>query len=623
MYSRLIGLTSAILIFLTPLCFWTLTPNFFSTPKESLLYLATFIALSTYALYTLKTRSLTLPNSPLTLPLFFFFCSVLLTLLANPIGRPEALAGKGLIYLSLALFTLSSLSLPLTPKFLSWIEFSVLGSTLLLSLHSLLSLTYLYRQSFLPTFMQTQSFTPTGSYIHTATLIILGIVLAASKIKDAPSKSRPFYLMHLTFSLIALVAIFSLMLPTNPLAPTLIPYQESWGITLDALKSARTLFFGIGLANFPLLYAAVKPLSLNLSPVWNILPSSNHSELLTLTATGGIVLTLALLFLFLRALSTSPSRRLLILALFAIITLLPTSLTHYLLLFVLLITTGSEPNKIALKSYWRIIAPVSVFALALGLAYYSSLPLFSEVFMRKAQLALEKNDGKTVYDEHKKTLSLSPKISSYHLSFASVNFSLASALSQKPDITDEDRQNVAQLIQQSIQSAKNATYLRPSDSSAWLTLANTYQNLIGVADGAEQFTLEAYARAISLDRANPDLRIKYASTLTKLYNTETDATKKNSYLSRAENEYQTAIQLKSDYPNSYYNIGKFYQAIGKNDLAKTAFEKALTLLPADSSNIDQLRVELDNLTLSPSPLQSSSATPSPLPLDTAPIELNQ
>lgn len=623
MLYRFVVLATSLTVLLSVLGFWTLTPNYYSSLKEGILYLTTFITIIVYAYHVFKTKTLTLPSSPLTVPLLFFLGSTLLTLLANPEGRPEALAGKGLVFISLTLLTLCSMALSLPTQLFSWIERSFSFSTLILAVYSLLSLTFLYHQSFLPTFMQTQSFTPTGLYTHTASLIVLGLVVTSTKIATSHSLSRIYYLTHVTLSLISLVAIASLMLPGNPLTPNLIPYQESWGITLDALKSARTLFFGIGLANFPLFYTAVKPLSLNQLPIWNITPNSSHSELLTLIASGGIVLSTAFLILFLRSYFAHPrdSRRPLILALLLTFILLPTSLAHYLLLFLLIATTASDPHKIPLKNYLRFITPLLILLIGLGLLYQSALPFASELFMRKAQLALQNNDGKTVYDEHLKILRLSPKISSYHLSFASVNLSLASALSQKSDITDADRQNIAKLVQQSIQSAKNATYLRPSDSLAWLTLAYTYQNLIGVADGAGQFALDAYARAIALDRANPDLRLKFATILAQLYTLETDTTKKATYLTRAENEFQTAIQLKSDYPNAYYNIAKFFESLGKRDLAKQSFEKALSLIPPNTTEEARIRSELSNLGQTAS--SSGSTSPLPIPLDSGPIELSE
>ena len=101
MLSRPLQLLLSLFTFLIPLFFWTLTPNYYATPKEFLFYLTVIFLLVAFALHTYKHRSLLLPTSPLTLPLILFTLATTLSLLANPEGRPEALAGKGLILLLL------------------------------------------------------------------------------------------------------------------------------------------------------------------------------------------------------------------------------------------------------------------------------------------------------------------------------------------------------------------------------------------------------------------------------------------------------------------------------------------------------------------------------------------
>lgn len=632
MLTRALTLFLGIVTFLSPLLFWTLTPNFYATPKEALFYLTLITLLILYAFNSFKTRSLSLPTSPLALPLILFSLATTLTLLANPEGRPEALAGKGLILLLLPLFTLLLQSLPNLSQLTATLELALIASSSVLSLHSLLSLTLLHRLSFLPTFMQQQSFTPTGSYYTTATIIILGLILALSKLSTLKHLPRNLTFVYLTLSVVSLVAIFSSMLPGGALTPNLVPYQASWGITLDALKSARSLFLGIGLSNYSLLYTAVKPLSLNTTNLWNLLPTSSHSELLTLLATGGLFLTTTFLYLFIRSFlrTTSPSHRYLLLALFLTFLLFPAGLPHYFLAFtVFAIGTATPPHSVSLKSHSRFLVPSVILLATLGLSYLVLRPLLAEYSLRQAQLALARNDGKGVYDHHLQALRYAPRISNYQLSFATTNLNLASALSQKPNLSDEDRRSIAQLIQQSIQSAKNASSLRPNDSNTWLALAYTYQNLINVAQGAEDFSLSAYAQALSLDRANPELRVKFGGLLTQLYTQTTDSNKKTAYYSRALTEFQTAIQLKSDYANSYYNLSKLYQAANQFDLAKTALKEALKYLPPSSQDYAQAENELSNLdsaqpasnsatasaSTNSSPLTPSPAltTPSPLP----------
>lgn len=636
MSNRATSLVLSLILFLTPLLFWTLTPNFFSTPKQLLFLLFCATLLVAYFLTILKTRHLSLPQGPLTIPLVLFFISITTSLLLNPEGRPEALAGNGLILLLLPLAALLLKTAPLPS--LTSLTPAFLASTALLSLHALLSLTFLSKLSFLPTFMQSQSFTPTGSYVATLIILALGAALNLTQLSTTKGRPRLLSLAHLTLTTIASVAIISLMLPGGSLALTLVPYQASWGIALDALKSLRSLLFGIGLSNYSLLYTAVKPLSLNLTPLWNLVPTSSGSEFLTLLATAGVVPTTLLTYTAFRALFRAAHTPLLLplAASLLLFLLAPASLTHYLLLFLFFaLVDHTPPRELPLKGKTPLFLGLAGTLATLILTLLSLRPFAAEYYIRQSQLALSRNDSQALYDHHRLALRLYPRLASYHASFANLNLNLASALSQQPNLSDEDRTNVAKLIQASIQSGKTATALRPNDSSAWLTLASIYQNLINVAQGADQFTLEAYAQAVSLDRANPTLRIQFGGLLLQLAQKETDPQKQAAYFSRAQTEMQTAIQLKTDYSNAYYNYAKLSEAMRNYAQAVATMQQALKYLEPNSpdharaeSELETLKTKLPSPTPTPSPSPATTepttlTTPSPLPspLPGGPIEL--
>lgn len=238
--------------------------------------------------------------------------------------------------------------------------------------------------------------------------------------------------------------------------------------------------------------------------------------------------------------------------------------------------------------------------------------------MRRAQLALEAGDTQKVYDLHLQTISVSPQITNYHLSFADVNFRLASSLSQKPDLTDSDRETITRLIQQSIESGKTAISLRPNDSRTWLTVAKIYQNLINVADGAENFALETFGRALSLDRANPSLHLEYATLLSQLADNQKDASSASTLRARSITEMQTAIQLRPNYGNAYYNLAKQYENMGDNTRAILALESTLKYTDVGSTDYSKVVSELE--TLKAKPVQVSPA-PQPAPTPTLEPEI--
>lgn len=629
--SKTTLITLILLAIFTPLFFLPITPNLVATPKEALLYLIGMSLGLTAAFNLVKNQTVLLPKTSSLVPILLLLVSIAATLAFNPEGRPESLASKGgtmLVIIALLPFILTTSKSLFTSRLN--IALKVVGSAL--SLHSLLSLTFLTKLSFVPDYMQQLTFTPTGSYLTTLVIILASLtsLLLAPHIK----KTTITYLL-IGIHTVALVTIISLMLPGGSLSPRLLPITASWSIALDALKSLRSLFFGIGLSNYSLLYASVKPLYLNATDLWwNTAPTTATSELLTLLPTGGILLTMALIYLLSLAIF-SARKNLLILPPLLILTLslliIPATLTHYLLLFFFagaaLISDCEETKPPKLL---RIIMGIITLGFFSTLAFFGLRIFIGEYYLARAQAALSTNNSQAVYEAHLEALKYGPRHTNYHLSFAEVNFSLASALSQKEDLTDSDRSTIAQLIQQSIDAGKTAITLRPNDSRTWLTVGRIYQNLINVAEGSENFAVESYARALTLDRANPTLRVEYASLLSQLADKQTQATASAQLRNRAISELQTAIQLKSNFANAYYNLALVFRANKNQEAASLAYDETLKYLDPSGTDYQRVSTEKANLT-PPTPLPSASiapdselSAPSPLPspLEGGPIDLS-
>lgn len=632
--SKLITIS---LTLLTPLIFWTLTPNFISTPKEALLIIATAALIIHSAVTSLTKRHLSLPPLTAAVPLGLFLLSIVGSLLFNPEGRPEALSGKGLMLIALP--TLSFLLLSTNQsKLRNTLKNTLIIVGSLLSLHSLLSLTFLSKMPFMPSFMQSISFTPTGSYLSTLVFILNSAALSIASLK---TESRPKYLYYasLIINTIATVAIVSLMFPGGSLRPVILSLGASWSIALDALKSLRSLFFGIGISNYSLLYTTVKPISVLSTPLWNTTPVSAGSEILTILPTAGVLATASLLYLMLKTLLNSLQTELAGATIITVIALLvmPIGLPLYLLFFILYsLSLDSSPRQIKLTPPSHLIVFGFQLVAALLLIFPAGRSYISEYLVKQAQNALASNDSQKVYDLQVKALQISPNITNYQLSFADINFRLASALSQKQDLTDADRDTIAKLVQQSISAGKNAISLRPNDSRTWLTIATIYQNLINVASGADSFAVQAFSRALTLDRANPTLHLQYANLLSQLAQTQKEATVSSALRSQAVSEMQTAIQLKNDYANAYYNLAKIYETAKDYPSAIIAMENAVKYLDPNSSDYGLATSELETLknkqspttptpsgSPQPSPKSSTLTEPSPLPspIDGGPVEI--
>ncbi|KKU46848.1 MAG: hypothetical protein UX62_C0005G0008 [Microgenomates group bacterium GW2011_GWA2_46_7] len=638
MFYKITRFILPLFIFLTPLLFCTLSPDIFTTPKQLLLVILILILLITYSVSIFRHKTLTLPRSILVIPLLGMIFAIILNLLFIAEGRGDALAGKGTLLLILPL--LSLLILTVTPRInlVKAITAAVIGSSVVLALHSLLQLTYLHTASFLPTFMQTRNFTPTGSFLTTLILILTGGVTAVSALKHTSSRLRPFYLAVIVLITIATVAIISLMLPSSPLTLNLIPYRETWSITLDALKPVHSLLLGVGISNFPLLFSAVKPLTLNVTPLWNTLPQTGTSELLNLLATTGFAGFLSLLALIgggirLARRTMSPLSPTFILVSLALI-LTPGTLPLYLLFFVIL-PLLDEDRDLTLHLSARTSLTISTLILAstLALTVYALRPYVADYYLHKAQVALANNNGKDVYNAHIQAIKWYPQSTLNHLSFAQTNLKLASALSQKKDLTEADRSTISTLVQQSISEGKTAIRLHPNYSLTWVTLAQIYRNLINVAKGSDRFALDYYARAVALDAGNPALRVEYGGLFYQLGLSVAEKPDKATYFVRAASEFTIAIQLRPTYANAYYNLSKVLETQGDIPNSYLAMQKVVANLDSSSSEystalseLDALKTKLPPPTPRPSPasVESSELTsPSPLPspLPGGPIDL--
>ena len=285
-------------VIILPLFFLTLTPNFFSTPKQLALIVAILLLSLNLAFQAFSTKSLQSSSSPLRFGLFAFATLILINLFINPVSRLESIIGPGSLYLALSLWAYL-LSQEPSHKFKQTILYSFLAATLILSLHTLAQLTFLYKMTALPLFMQSRAFTLTGNSLTTLILIALGGSLSLSYLRSTTYhlRSTIYHLLSTILHLIAFVALGALLFPGQELALNLLHLTASWSIALDAMKSVRSFFFGVGLSNFPIFYNSVKPLFLNSTPFWNILQGSASSGLLQILTTTGILGLLSFLSL--------------------------------------------------------------------------------------------------------------------------------------------------------------------------------------------------------------------------------------------------------------------------------------------------------------------------------------
>ena len=162
------------------------------------------------------------------------------------------------------------------------------------------------------------------------------------------------------------------------------------------------------------------------------------------------------------------------------------------------------------------------------------------------------------YTDKQGALVQNPFVERYHMSYSQLNLLIANNIASKAqpprqkegepaakpiELSEQDRQNISQAIQAAISESKAVVQLNPYKAINWMNLAATYRNIIGVAQGADAWTISAYNRAITLDPQNPLYRIEFGG-LMFAFKSYDDASRL----------FEQAVTIKPDYANAHYNL---------------------------------------------------------------------
>jgi tetratricopeptide (TPR) repeat protein len=227
---------------------------------------------------------------------------------------------------------------------------------------------------------------------------------------------------------------------------------------------------------------------------------------------------------------------------------------------------------------------ILLMAFVAGGGYLLGRSYAAEYYFKKAANGLMKNNAKEVYDNMKKARVLNPNEERFVLNFSQTNLLVADALARKDadQITESDRQTIAQAVQAAISEAKELIRLNPNRASSFENLANVYKNIIPLAAGADVWTISSYQRAIVLDPANPSYRLNLGGVYYLL-----------GRYGEAARLFEQAASLKTDWPNAYYNLAWAYFQGQKYDLAATAMQNVVNLIDKKTSPQDWEKANKD------------------------------
>lgn len=616
-----------IALFLFPLFFLAITTEGILLPKEILFGTVTLLSLLLWGVKVLLDGHVKLHRTPFDLPVLLFGIAILLSSVFAVNRANSLIAAFPAVFLVLGYFVINNAS-----KRENTISFLL---TCLLSggaLAGIVSIANHYKVYLLP-FVSTHAvtFTPFGSYIDQA--IYSGVLLLVSAALAIPlfqkNKTSQGAIFGVLGGVILLSLLGSVYLLFTSQKPTLLPFEVGFqtafaAISQDAGRVAQGFFFGAGYGNYADVFSKFKPVSFNTNPLWYLSFGTSSSFVLELLATTGIIGVLAYIFLVIKLVIYQGAKAknpvfYALLFIMALSFVLPFSFTLLALLFVLLalfslLQSQKDPHHffdiefqfVALKKgifsfttprtdarARNNLTPIFAFLFLLGLSvllgFYATAFTVSDILFQNSLVAASNNSGTATYRLEMQAINTFGHRSAYYRIFSQTNMALANSLLQLNSQNGgspsaQTQQTAFTLIQQAITASKQATTISPASSIEWQNLASVYRALIGVGQNADAFAVAATQQAATLDPTNPQEYVALGGLYYQLGQYDS-----------AIRQFQTAITLKQDYANAYYNLAHAYEQKQDYQNALSALNIVKQLTASDKTNNEKVAKEIEDL----------------------------
>ncbi len=603
-------------IFLVPIVFLPIFPNFLVTAKLITLSLGVCLILLTKAARVIFSQKLDLYSSVFDFPILLFLLSYLISAILKTPNKMESffLPGTASIAIFSALFyflinQLNSEGKRQIPTVLSM-------SAITVSTFSLFSLSGIIAKiPGVPSFLKDTTFTTLGGnlpvVIFLGALIPIALYLVVSEEKLV---KKMFWAVSLAIITLGIAGNLYTILPGKPASPKLPPLATSWSVIIDSLKESPVL--GVGPANYLTAFNKYRPISYNSTNLWSTrFTSANGFLLTTISETGllGLASLILLGIVIYRKIEKETKERRLVgwdiaadpyiisVLLGLVILLFVGTEISIILLFFIFLALSSKTAKITLNFQAQEGAGTQKFAsllpsllvtfpivvMVLAFCFFASKVVLAEATYKKSLDAISQNDGTAAYNLLTSAIRQNPKADRYHASFSQINFALANSIASKPEgqeLTEEERNTVSQLIQQSISEAKAAVALNPTRAGNWSLLASLYRSVMAFAQGADQFAIQSYSQAIALDPLASDLRISLGGVYYALGDYE-----------NAIDAFKMAVLAKKDFANARYNLAIAYREKGEIEKAIAEMTAVLSLVDPNSTDYQTAKKELESL----------------------------
>ncbi|MEX1068283.1 MAG: tetratricopeptide repeat protein [Patescibacteria group bacterium] len=645
--EKFIQLEIIALAFLLPLFFIPITVEFYEFNKLILLTFATGLGATAWALKVALTGNWGVRKSPFDLPVLFSWIATLVSTIFSD-NQLTSVIGQYARWIP----SLHSATVLTTFYFL--VSWHIDEKTLKRALRALLAAATLGALLFLPQYFglnlfgqdwsNRATFTPLGSTavlsvflgavagmlwkellaaknrglkialaadfaLFAATLALMGsgpgwIAFAASVLAtvftspiELLGKSKSYLAGSLTAALVLAIAV---LIPPLFGKSTFLNREFPKEVTLDLSTSwsvAATSFrqkplWGSGPSTFISDFTRFKPLRFNQTNLWNIRFDRPLNEYLLAFAEEGLIGVIAWILMITIIVREAIRRRgweTLPLAVAVVLGYFLTNATVLTSMLLLLALGTVEPRmgtgagapaerKVGGKHALPLLVIVILGALEFGGLYRAYA---GEYWQRNSRTS---DSLAQVYESQVKSVEAFPWQIAHRIALSQTNFLTANGLAKKEKPTEEDKQQVKQLIAQSLSEGRAAADLNPLNAGSWENLAQLYRSLIGLAKDAERWSADSYQKAVGLDLFNPLLRIGFGGLYYQL-----------AQYTLAAEQFKAAVNLKPDYANAHYNLGRTYKELGEKELAIQSLETALRLSDPSVEGYEEAKKILDEL----------------------------
>jgi tetratricopeptide (TPR) repeat protein len=628
-----------ILFILFPVVFTKASTNPIVLPKQILLGGVVAVLLIFQIVKMFAERSVKLRRSPFDIPIFllvlFSFLSAMLA-----VNKADALTA----FIPYLLSTLGFYLIVNVAKDKGSLLFLMSSLTIGAVLLSILSILTFFKKYILPfSETHTQTFSPLGTSLEQGMYLITVLAISSYylykflkfKMRDKETAKSAMTNQELTkiisFGAASLIIIMGLVVTAYSIIkldkPAFLPieigFQTAASETfLDSNRLAQGFLLGSGFGTYSVDFSRWKLASFNqYSDLWNLTFFRSSNFAFELLATTGILGLGAFIFLLIRVfkeIRTSSQNKMhfSIIVIFLISLLLPLNFTSQTLLFIVLglftVNQGliskmqnrffdielqlvtfkkgliaiEEPHARNGKS---LILPFSIGVVLLALigivGFYSIPYVTSDLTFQKSLIATAQNNGSLTYELQRQAIANFPYRDGFYRVFSQTNLALANTLASQQSAgstpSQDVQQSITKLIQQSIDSARNAATLSPQTALNWQNLSSVYRALIGFGQNAEAFALASAQQSINLDPNNPQEYITMGGIYYQLQQWD-----------NAERQFLAATNLKPDYANSYYNLGHVLEQKKDYQSALTQYQTVRSLVGKDKTSLAQIEKEI-------------------------------